>query len=72
MQATTQTTYAWSGYVHPKTGGSDYRLSGKMTLSGGTENEQNDRKIVSRKIRAILKKEGSAVLNDFVITKEEE
>lgn len=70
MQAKNQTTYVWTGYVHPKTGGSDYRLTGKMTLSGGTENEQNDRKIVSRKVRSILKKEGSAVLNDFAITKE--
>ena len=59
--------YRYSAIVHPKNGGDDYRITGKVVLAGGIEDRKKDLVIVAQQIRKTLKKEGSAVFNDYKI-----
>jgi len=59
--------YSFYAWVHPGIGGDDYTISGVITL--GKDSPKNEL-LVRREIQEKLKKEGSAVLDDFTFRRE--
>ena len=52
--------YIFAAFIHPKTGGDDYLITGWVLSANKT--------YARKEVRGIIREEGSAVVSDYIMT----